>query len=404
MQTFVGAVMPILDLDREGQFPPLKGQDDRQSFLCMDEQVISFCQTLSALLLNDRKARSFADIVTFAYFCRKANIQAISATLHNRDRRQGWGRLIHIAPSNIPVNFAFSLMMGLLSGNTNYVRLPSKAYSQIEIIVAAIEAVLQQDQFASMTSRILFFRCKRDSSILKLEVGRCDGVVVWGGDQTVAAFRALNKQPRCVELYFPNRVSCLIMNAEQVMACDSIALRRVFQNFYNDTYLVDQNACSSPNIIYWVGNKAGILSAQEKFWEGFQAFLSEKMSPAAGILIEKQLDLLRNIHDCKTELAIRHYGPYIWLFQNRSLSDKRLRYGSFLQVELCNLEDIVGHIRTNEQTVTYFGLNKEKLAACLLAKGRIVDRIVPIGQALAIGVHWDGKSILANLSHEMDVL
>ena len=156
MQSFVGAAMSILDLDRDGQFPKSAALYGRQSFLCMDEQVVSFCQTLSVRLLKDKIARSFADIVTFAYFCRKANIHAIRSTLQNIDRRQGWGRLIHIAPSNIPVNFAFSLMMGVLSGNSNYVRLPSKSYAQVDIIVEAIVSVLQAEEFASLASRIFF--------------------------------------------------------------------------------------------------------------------------------------------------------------------------------------------------------------------------------------------------------
>ena len=42
-----------------------------------------------------------------------------------RASRLGWGTVLHIAPSNIPVNFAFSFLMGFLSGNVNHVRVPS---------------------------------------------------------------------------------------------------------------------------------------------------------------------------------------------------------------------------------------------------------------------------------------
>ena len=36
------------------------------------------------------------------------------------------------------------------------------------------------------------------------------------------------------------------------------------QNFYNDTYAVDQNACSSPHLMLWKG-KSKII-AKKKFW------------------------------------------------------------------------------------------------------------------------------------------
>lgn len=41
---------------------------------------------------------------------------------------QGRGVAFHIAPSNVAVNFAFSLAAGLLTGNANIVRLSSKPF------------------------------------------------------------------------------------------------------------------------------------------------------------------------------------------------------------------------------------------------------------------------------------
>ena len=30
---------------------------------------------------------------------------------------------------------------------------------------------------------------------------------------------------------------------------------KIIQNFWNDTYYTDQNACTSPRIIFWTGEK-----------------------------------------------------------------------------------------------------------------------------------------------------
>jgi len=51
--------------------------------------------------------------------------------------------LFHVVPSNIPVNFVFSLFSGLVTGNTNIVRVPSKGFEQVTIITDAIKTTLE---------------------------------------------------------------------------------------------------------------------------------------------------------------------------------------------------------------------------------------------------------------------
>ncbi len=395
--------MPIFNLDEITSHSLLEMSAYRQSSLCVDEQPLRFSQALSAEILGKKRARTFPDVVSFAYFCRKSNVKRILSDLQNSHLRQGWGRLVHIAPSNIPVNFAFSLMMGVLSGNKNYVRIPSLNYPQIELIIESIQSVLNRDSFRNMADRITFFRCKKNSKALVEAVAQCEGLVVWGGDETVSYFRALPKKADAVELYFPNRVSCLVIDAEAVIDSVDKARSQLFNDFYNDTFLVDQNACSSPNIIYWVGVNETIKQAQEVFWSGFESCLEAKVASQTGMIIEKKLDLLRLVQHSTSHVQVEKYGPHIWLFENTELAEQKLRFGNFLQVGLSDVSDITPYLRRNEQTVTYFGVQPMDLAKNLMNSGCIVDRIVPVGQALEMGVHWDGKDILSLLSHEMKV-
>ena len=59
-------------------------------------------------------------------------------------KRLGRGIVFHIAPSNVPVNFAFSLAAGLLAGNKNIVRIPSKDFPQVRIICTEINNLLSE--------------------------------------------------------------------------------------------------------------------------------------------------------------------------------------------------------------------------------------------------------------------
>ena len=51
----------------------------------------------------------------------------------------GRGSVLHITPSNVPTNFAYSMVFGLLSGNNNIIRLPSKNFHQVKILCAILK-------------------------------------------------------------------------------------------------------------------------------------------------------------------------------------------------------------------------------------------------------------------------
>ena len=405
MQNCVDAVMPIFELnslDLEHDFADL---DANLAFNCADDVVLNFCHALSADILKDKQARQFPDVVTFGYFCRKANIKTVlRKKMQNPENRQGWGVVVHISPSNIPVNFAFSFLMGFLTGNVNYLRVPSSHFLQIDIIVAAIDRVLNQESFAKLAERMCFFRCERDNWRLVQLVHKCDGLVVWGGDDTVTKFQSLEKKPRVVELYFPNRVSSLLLDARAIADCDEAAFTKLLNDFFNDTFLVDQNACSSPNIVYWLGDPKVIVLAKEKFWSNFERALQNKIVPQSTMAIEKRLDLLRMIQSTNRPVTVKEYGSHIWLFEGEDLTGEKLRFGNFLQINLQGSSQLARYIRPNEQTLTYFGVRPMDIYKAVFAHGKSVDRIVPVGQALAIGMQWDGKNVLNLLSHEIEII
>ena len=46
------------------------------------------------------------------------------------------------------------------------------------------------------------------------------------------------------------------------------------KDFYNDTFIVDQNACSSPSFVFWVGKKNKNI---ELFWDNLQILVKKKL-------------------------------------------------------------------------------------------------------------------------------
>ena len=93
----------------------------------------------------------------------------------------------------------------------------------------------------------------------------------------------------------------------------------------------------------------------------------------------------------------------LWLLKNPGLRGLSLRFGTFLETAVATPADIVPLLRPNEQTITTFGIRPEDIFAVLKAANTAVDRIVPVGRALDIGMHWDGRDMLAHLSRKVQV-
>ena len=370
---------------------------------CGDPMVLSFCQALSSRLLRDPTSRQFPDVMTFGYFCRKSSIRQVMNSVPERASRLGWGTVLHIAPSNIPVNFAFSFLMGFLSGNVNHVRVPSNPYPQVDLIVGAIDELLAESTFEDLKPYINFFSCERDHPALVKMVSRVAGLVVWGGDATVAKFKAMDKPLSAIELYFPDRVSSAMLSASEILKLDQSGLENLCDKFFNDTFLVDQNACSSPGLIFWVGADKTRDAAKHLFWTSFSKRLDEKYKLEPVRMMDKHLDVMAMAAQLGRPISSRDRGDVIWRFDDSSLGTSKLRFGNFLELDLDNIGQISAHLRHNEQTITQFGLESHEIFEALASSGRMVDRIVPLGDALSMSMDWDGKQSLSLLSRQVEV-
>ena len=99
-----------------------------------DKNIIKFLNEISKKILQSSECRKFPDLVAFGFWCRSSNVKTIFNNYSFFRNRMGRGTILHIAPSNVPTNFAYSMVFGLLSGNNNIIRLPSKNFLQVKIL------------------------------------------------------------------------------------------------------------------------------------------------------------------------------------------------------------------------------------------------------------------------------
>ena len=369
-----------------------------------DDVVCNFLSSLSKNINNSNLSKDYSDIKTFAFMCRKSNIKKLKSKINQNEFRRGLGLLFHITPSNIPTNFAYSLLFGVLSGNTNVIKVPSKKFPQIDLICKFINVTLKK--YKKVRKMINIVRYQNNDEFTKSISSKCDGRLIWGGDKTINEIRKFPMKEISRDIAFANRNSICLMNSSEILKLNKKDLNRLVQKFYNDTFLVDQNACSSPHVIFWYGNKTN--KAKIKFWTELHYFAKNNYNLEYASSFYKYDRLLSDILTNTNYINHTNYGGYIYCINLKNkhinLTDLVSRWGYFYQFDIKNINMVLNFSNNNTQTLTYFGFKKEMILKNFdLKYFKGIDRIVPVGQALDINLNWDGYDVINTLTRIIDL-
>ena len=369
-----------------------------------DDTACAFIAELSAEILKSPLARTYPDLSALAFWGRKANLQKLKEAFGDTAGRLGRGLCFHIAPSNIPVNFAFTYLFGLLSGNANIVRLPSKMFPQIDALCTLIKKVLPK--YPKIKKRTAFVRYPRSDEITAEFCKIADARMIWGGDKTIASIKSLPASPRCVDIAFADRYSLAMIDGEAVLQAAAEKMKQLVENFYNDTWLMDQNACSSPQIILWQNDSD---EARKKFWDAALAIAEAKYALQDAVSVDKYTLFCTEAVVNDNAVNFVSNGNLLYREEVRALTpdiiNHRGKGGYFFEHTLTDLSELCTVITEKFQTITYFGIDAVALREDLIAANvRGIDRIVPIGKAMDIDVIWDGHDLVRELSRIVKVM
>jgi hypothetical protein len=368
-----------------------------------DNGVLEFFNDLSKRLT---KVREYSDVATFGFWCRKAALLKEKSNYDDLDTRLGKGVVFHSTPSNVPVNFAFSFAAGLLAGNANIVRLPGRNFEQVEIIVNAVNELLA-DKHKNLAPYLNFVKYPPDKTLHDKFSSVCDVRVIWGGDNTINEIRQSPLKPRATELTFADRYSIAVINAEEYLKASYKPT--LAQAFYNDTYFTDQNACTAPFIIFWLGNcNHQTQEAKNLFWQSIHTLAKEKYDLAPVQAVGK----LAAFYKAATNLPVLLEGSQDSFVTRITVNETneelpRLRYNSgfFFEQNITNLSQILPLSGERLQTLTHYGLTKAELTKFFTDhKPKGIDRAVPMGQSQNFTLTWDGNDLIRHLSRKVVVL
>ena len=374
-----------------------------KAYPVFDPIVLSFFDEVSKFIRKAAISDRFSDIQTFAFFCRRASLKRHKAKYQEDDFRLGWGRSAHVAPANVPVNLAFTLLFGLLSGNKCVVRAPTQPFVQLNFFYNALNCVLQRDCFAELANRFAVISCEYSDPYWLDVLGTADTRVIWGGDDTIQEIRRTGGASKCIELAFPDRTSFCVIDASKLIEIEHDELNRLSEKFFNDTLLMDQNACSSPIQVFWL-NADGFEDEIVRFWDSLANAEHRLGSLGVKKYIDKLTEVGRLVSNKKC-LSLNEYGLGVLVDSSGINYDASgIRLGYFCQYKLREITQLLSYISKRTQTVTYFGVDPNLIAQALMESGVSgVDRIVPIGNALDLGFVWDGKDIINTLSRQISI-
>ena len=377
------------------------------------EELIQFLNAWSRLILKSPDSRNYPDVVTFAFWIRKANvIELRNRFMGEEGFVRGRGVAFHIAPSNVAVNYAYSLVTGLLTGNANIIRIPTKEYPQVTILNRTLQDALEE--YPQWQDEICLVRYGHDQAINDVLSQIADTRIIWGGDATIGEIRKSPLKARAFDICFADRYSLAVIDVQSYLQCED--KQQVASDFYNDTYLTDQNACTSPRIVIW--HTDGTIEAEQKqaadlFWQQLWELVSARYEPqpvqavnklTIAYLVAAERPEWKPVCEeaawgsglVPCEESDVEYDNRLMRIQISALDEYLMDYrensGFFYEYSCDDLTEILPLCSSRCQTIGYLG-EPSMFDTLLAAELSGVDRIVPIGKTMDFDLIWDGYNL-----------
>ena len=371
-------------------------------------QVTAFLSDLSSALMDDQAAREYTEVTAFAFFCRRKNVMSMQGDYDDLDSRLGRGLVFHIAPGNVPMNFAYSLVAALLAGNASIVKAPSNEFAQVHMTCTAIQALLNAKHQALKPYINVIEYPRERQDLTEAFSARCDARVIWGGDETIRRVRQAELPPRAFDITFADRWSLAVLDADAILRMDEQEIKALAKGFYNDTYLYDQNACTSPRLCVWLGEGDVLPGAKTKFWNAVHTETSARYTSDAVTAVDKQTEVYRaavmldgiRLEEAEDTLVMRMHTDTL----SPGVMDVRCAGGCFLEYDASGLDELAPVLTPKTQTVACAGIDPSAVRAAVLRAGaKGVDRIVKIGRTMDFSLTWDGYDLIWCLSREIAI-
>lgn len=338
-----------------------------------------------------RYVRQDPEIAALSFWLRKSNLDAIAEELSTR---QGLARgsVLHIAPSNVSLNFCYPWSLSFLIGNSNQVRLSSRASKLVDILLTELEE-------CSALSRQLgtvdnFFREGPSGPLLQKFSEECDVRLIWGANNTIKVVRETPLKPSAIDVAFADYQSVVVARLDaSLMERNSLA--RIADRVARDISFANQNACTSPHILHWA--EPPKPNHRTEFWRATSAALEKRASLQGTYQKELFLaDSFSTLYFGRSPTA--EFFPFLAVVhvtdQDIEISKRRGAFNVVMEVGKHERVSSTRYSGASIQTLGTIGLSNDEAHRTLMNHGAArVLRITPVGSMHEFSVIWDGHNL-----------
>lgn len=366
---------------------------------------------LSRAILQDGVLRTDAASVALGYWLRRSNIDRLAAGFAQREQAAPdtvfvpCGRVFHVAPGNVDTVFVYSWALSYLCGNVDIVRMSTQQSDVLARLLALLARLMLGDAEFAAASRFVTY--EHDQATSEALSGWANHRVVWGGDATVSLLRALPLSPHASERLFASKFSYAAIDSRAYLAADEVRAVKLSADFFNDLFWFDQMACSSPHLVVWVGPDSAMAGAVERFDRLLAEEVQRRAHRGSASHTMQRLNFVFDLA-CSTPLeADLHQQEFLavrLLGERPVITREVCGAGLFMHTRADDLPSVAALAGERDQTVTHYGFAAEALREYARHAGaRGVDRIVPIGEALAFDPVWDGYDLIGDFLRRVTV-
>ena len=154
--------------------------------------------------------------------------------------------------------------------------------------------------------------------------------------------------------------------------------------------------------------KKPLRSREKNFWETLGRVAQEKYELSSKAAIDKQILFCENAIELPHIRGADVRNASLFRVELGELPENldalRGSCGYFYEYQTNDLDSIAKVVTPAYQTMTYAGVDKERLKDFVVGNRLSgIDRIVPVGAALDIGIVWDGHHVVQSLSRIIDI-
>lgn len=357
---------------------------------------------LSSRILQHPYLRSDTPSVALAYWLRAANLKRLQESAEGIHLRRSncipvpAGMVFHITPANVDTMFIYSWALAYLCGNSSLLRLSQAQTPVIQGLLACLNAEMEANPDLALANRFVTY--EHNDDVTAAISARCALRVVWGGNETVNRIRRIPLNPHAAERAFPTKYSYSIVNTDAYLSSSPQQQATLAERFFGDVFAFDQMGCSSPHAVLWSGDGPAAQSATELFDRALSHELARRGKDLSIALAVRRRNYAFELAAAGEASFHPEHSGFTSL---RGVGDKLLRPhcggGLYAHLVLTDWEQLSSFAEEQDQTVGHFGFDGEelqRLANLLAMQG--VDRVVPIGQALAFESNWDGFDLIGD--------